>query len=127
MKKENELSKIIIACALEAHRTLGGPGLLESIYEEALVYELGQQRVEVQRQVLLPVNYKGKLFGNSLRIDLLVDNLVIVESKATTQYHPVFESQLLTYLRVSGLKLGLVINFGEILLKNGIHRVVNGL
>jgi len=127
VKKENELSKIIIACALEAHRTLGGPGLLESIYEEALVYELGQQRVEVQRQVLLPVNYKGKLFGNSLRIDLLVDNLVIVESKATTQYHPVFESQLLTYLRVSGLKLGLVINFGEILLKNGIHRVVNGL
>jgi GxxExxY protein len=127
MKKENELSKIIIACALEAHRTLGGPGLLESIYEEALVHELGQQRVEVQRQVLLPVNYKGKVLGNSLRIDLLVDNLVIVESKATTQYHPVFESQLLTYLRVSRLRLGLVINFGEILLKNGIHRVVNGL
>jgi len=127
VKKENELSKIIIACALEAHRTLGGPGLLESIYEEALVYELGQQRVEVQRQVLLPVNYKGKVLANSLRIDLLVDNLVIVESKATTQYHTVFESQLLTYLRVSGLKLGLVINFGEILLKNGIHRVVNGL
>jgi GxxExxY protein len=106
---------------------LGGPGLLESIYEEALVHELGQQRVEVQRQVLLPVNYKGKVLANSLRIDLLVDNLVIVESKATTQYHTVFESQLLTYLRVSGLKLGLVINFGEILLKNGIHRVVNGL
>ena len=127
MKKENELSKIIIDCALEVHRTLGGPGLLESIYEEALVYELGQQRVKVQRQVLLPVNYKGKLLGNSLRIDLLVDNLVIVESKATTQYHPVFESQLLTYLRTSRLKLGLVINFGEILLKNGIHRVVNGL
>lgn len=127
MKKENELSKIIIDCALETHRTVGGPGLLESIYEEALVYELGQQRVEVQRQVLLPVNYKGKVLGNSLRIDLLVGNLVIVEIKATTQYHTIFESQLLTYLRVSRLKLGLVINFGEILLKNGIHRVVNGL
>jgi len=127
VKKENELSKIIIACALEAHRTLGGPGLLESIYEEALVHELGQHSADVQRQVLLPVNYKGKVLPNSLRIDLLVDNLVIVESKATTQYHTVFESQLLTYLRVSGLKLGLVINFGEILLKNGIHRVVNGL
>lgn len=127
MKKENELSKIIIDCALEVHRTLGGPGLLESIYEEALVYELGQQGLEVQRQVLLPVNYKGKVLGHSLRIDLLVGNLVIVESKATTQYHTIFESQLLTYLRVSRLKLGLVINFGEILLKNGIHRVVNGL
>lgn len=127
MKKENELSKIIIACALEAHRTLGGPGLLESIYEEALVHELGQHGVDVQRQVLLPVNYKGKVLGNSLRIDLLVDNLVIVESKATTQYHTVFESQLLTYLRISRLRLGLVINFGETLLKNGIHRVVNGL
>ncbi len=127
MKKENELSKIIIDCALEVHRTLGGPGLLESIYEEALVYELGQQGLEVQRQVLLPVNYKGKVLGHSLRIDLLVGNLVIVESKSTTQYHTIFESQLLTYLRVSRLKLGLVINFGEILLKNGIHRVVNGL
>lgn len=127
MKKENELSKIIIACALEAHRTLGGPGLLESIYEEALVHELGQHSVDVQRQVLLPVNYKGKVLGNSLRIDLLVDNLVIVESKATTQYHTVFESQLLTYLRISRFRLGLVINFGETLLKNGIHRVVNGL
>ncbi len=127
MKQENELSKIIIDCALEVHRTLGGPGLLESIYEEALVYELGQQGLEVQRQVLLPVNYKGKVLGHSLRIDLLVGNLVIVESKATTQYHTIFESQLLTYLRVSRLKLGLVINFGEILLKNGIHRVVNGL
>jgi GxxExxY protein len=103
VKKENELSKIIIACALEAHRTLGGPGLLESIYEEALVHELGQHSADVQRQVLLPVNYKGKVLANSLRIDLLVDNLVIVESKATTQYHTVFESQLLTYLRVSGL------------------------
>lgn len=91
------------------------------------MYELGQQGLEVQRQVLLPVNYKGKVLGHSLRIDLLVGNLVIVESKATTQYHAIFESQLLTYLRVSRLKLGLVINFGEILLKNGIHRVVNGL
>jgi GxxExxY protein len=127
MKQEDALSKKIIACALEVHRILGGPGLLESIYEEALGYELAQQKVDVQRQVSLPVHYKGIRLANPLRIDLLVGNLVIVESKATSQYHPVFESQLLTYLRVSKLKLGLVINFGEVLLKNGIHRVVNGL
>ena len=105
----------------------GGPGLLESIYEEALEYELAQRKVEVQRQVQLPVHYKGKRLAHPLRIDLLVGSLVIVESKATSQYHPIFESQVLTYLRLSNLKLGLVINFGEILLKNGIHRVVNGL
>ncbi|MGV1100469.1 GxxExxY protein [Thiovibrio sp. JS02] len=103
------------------------PALLESIYEEALVHELSSRGVAVQRQVMLPVNYKGNTLGSSLRIDLLVGDLVIVESKATNQYHPVFEAQLLTYLRVSRLKLGLVINFGEVLIKNGIHRVINGL
>ena len=127
MKNENTISKVIIDAAIEVHRILGGPGLLESVYEEALVYELGQRGVNVQRQVLLPVQYKGRALGNPLRLDLLVDNRVIVECKATTQYSKIFESQLLTYLRVSGLKLGLVINFGETLLKNGIHRVVNGL
>lgn len=100
---------------------------LRALYEEALAYELGQKNVGVRTQVLLPVSYKGKILGNSLRVDMLVDDLVIIECKATTQYNPVFESQLLTYLRVSKLKLGLLINFGETLIKNGIHRVVNGL
>lgn len=127
MKREDALSKVIVESALEVHRVLGGLGLLESVYEEALVYEIGRREVKVQRQVLLPVRYKGMVLGNPLRIDLLVDNLVIVECKATYQYTRIFESQVLTYLRVSGLKLGLVVNFGEILLKNGIHRVVNGL
>lgn len=127
MKREDGLSKVIVESALEVHRVLGGPGLLESVYEEALVYEIGRREVKVQRQVLLPVRYKGMVLGNPLRIDLLVDNLVIVECKATCQYTRIFESQVLTYLRVSGLKLGLVVNFGEVLLKNGIHRVVNGL
>lgn len=127
MKIEDALSKVIVESALEVHRVLGGPGLLESVYEEALVYEIGRREVKVQRQVLLPVHYKAMVLGNPLRIDLLVDNRVIVECKATSQYNKIFESQVLTYLRVSGLKLGLVVNFGEALLKNGIHRVVNGL
>jgi GxxExxY protein len=127
MKREDALSKVVVESALEVHRVLGGPGLLESVYEEALAYEIDRRAVEVQRQVSLPVHYKGMALGNPLRIDLLVDSLVIVECKATSQYNKIFESQVLTYLRVSGLKLGLVINFGEALFRNGIHRVVNGL
>jgi len=124
---ENEISRIIVECAIEVHRTLGGPGLLESVYEEALVWELEQRRLNVQRQVLLPISYKEHALANPLKVDLIVADLVIVECKATTQYNDIFESQLLTYLRLSERKLGLVINFGERLVKNGIHRVVNGL
>ena len=109
------------------HRTLGGPGLLESVYEEALVWELQQRGLEIRRQVSLPIPYKGHMLAPPLRIDLIVAGLVIVECKATSQYNTLFEAQTLTYLRLSGLKLGLVINFGERLVKNGIHRVVNGL
>ena len=124
---ENEISRIIVECAIEVHRTLGGPGLLESVYEEALVWELEQRGLNVQRQVLLPISYKGHALATPLKIDLIVADLVIVECKATTQYNDIFESQLLTYLRLSERKLGLVVNFGERLVKNGIHRVVNGL
>ena len=124
---ENDISRIIVECAIEVHRTLGGPGLLESVYEEALVWELRQRGLDVQRQVPLPIHYKGQTLATPLKIDLIVSELVIVECKATTQYNDIFESQLLTYLRLSERKLGLVINFGERLVKNGIHRVVNGL
>jgi GxxExxY protein len=124
---ENEISRIIVECAIEVHRTLGGPGLLESVYEEALVWELEQRKLSVLRQVLLPISYKGHTLATPLKIDLIVADLVIVECKATTQYNDIFESQLLTYLRLSERKLGLVVNFGERLVKNGIHRVVNGL
>ena len=127
MNTEDSLSSNIIACAIEAHRTLGGPGLLESVYEEALTWELTQRGHAVRRQVQLPVRYKDHELGSPLRIDLIVDDLVVVECKATTQYNRVFESQVLTYLRLSGLKLGLVLNFGEDMIKKGIHRVVNGL
>jgi GxxExxY protein len=124
---ENEISGVVLDCAIEVHRTLGGPGLLESVYEEALAWELTQRGLHIARQEPLPVRYKGIILAAPLRLDLVVENKVIVECKATTEYNPVFEAQALTYLRVSGLKLALVINFGELLLKDGYHRVVNKL
>ena len=124
---ENEISRIILDAAIEVHRTLGGPGLLESVYEEALAWELQNRGLNVQRQKLVPVVYKGETLATPLRLDLLVEGKVIVECKATTDYHSIFEVQVLTYLRLTGLKLGVVINFGERLVKNGFHRVVNNL
>ena len=127
MSRENEIAEIIVACAIEVHRTLGGPGLLESVYEEALVFELKQAGLTVERQVPVPINYKGHLLATPLRLDLKVGGLVLVDNKAVAEWNPVFSAQLLTYLRLTGLKLGLVINFGERYVKDGIHRVVNGL
>ena len=126
-KRENHIAGIIVECAIEVHRTLGGPGLLESVYEEALEWELNHRGIQVQRQVTLPVVYKGTTLRGPLMIDMVVENLVIVENKATTHYNEIFECQTLTYLRLTGMKLGLVINFGERLVKDGIHRVVNNL
>ena len=124
---ENEVSKAIVNAAIDVHRTLGGPGLLESVYEEALAWELNQLNIKVLRQIQLPIPYKGHILAAPLRMDLVVADLVIVECKATSQYNSIFEAQVLTYLRLTGLKLGLVINFGERLVKDGVHRVVNGL
>ena len=124
---ENRLSKIIVTAAIEVHRNLGGPGLLESVYEEALAYELVQRSCNVRRQVPSSIQYKDVTLATPLKIDLLVDDLVIVECKAVAQFNPIFATQLLTYLRLKNLKLGLVINFGEQLVKDGIHRVVNEL
>lgn len=124
---ENEISRQVYECAIEVHRTLGGPGLLESVYEEALAWELSQRSLSVQRQVVLPIPYKGQIRATPLRIDLVVEGKVIVECKATSKYNEVFEARTLTYLRLTGMKLGLVINFGEGKVKDGIHRVVNGL
>jgi GxxExxY protein len=124
---ENEISNYVLTAAIEVHRTLGGPGLLESVYEEALVWELNQRELVVERQKLLPIHYKGMALATPLRIDVLVNNLVIVECKSTAEYNAIFEAQTLTYLRLMGLKLGLVINFGAKYVKQGFHRVVNGL
>lgn len=124
---ENDLSGQIISAAIEVHRTLGGPGLLESIYEEALVWELGEHGFVVERQKELPIIYKGILLADPLRLDILVNNTIIVECRAVVNYHPIFEARALTYLQITGLKLALVINFGEKVVRNGIHRVVNNL
>jgi len=124
---ENDISRIILDAAIEVHRTLGGPGLLESIYEEALAWELPQRGLRVERQKAVPIVYKGHTLATPLRLDLLVNGKVVVECKATSDYNPIFEVQTLTYLRLMDLKLGLVINFGERLVKDGVHRVVNGL
>lgn len=124
---ENDISRIVVDSAIEVHRILGGPGLLESIYEEALIFELQQKGVEAQRQLPVPVVYKGYTISAPLRLDLLVGNKVIIECKSLAVYNSIYEAQLLTYLRLMDLKLGLVINFGTRLVKDGIHRVVNGL
>ena len=124
---ENEISKVIVEAAIEVHRELGGPGLLESVYEEAMVEELTRRGLTVERQLQVPLVYKGKQLANPLRLDLKVNGLILVDNKAVTEWNPIFAAQMLTYLRLTKLKLGLVINFGEQYVKNGIHRVVNGL
>lgn len=124
---ENEISKIIVDAAIEAHRELGGPGLIESVYEEALADELTGRGLVVERQLQVPIKYKGKTLATPLRLDLKVNGLVLVDTKSVGEWNPIFEAQMLTCLRLTGIKLGLVMNFGERYVKNGIHRVVNGL
>ena len=124
---ENEISKVIVDAAIEVHRELGGPGLLESIYEEALAFELEERGLSVQRQQTVPIVYKGRRLTGNLRLDLIVNKKVIIECKATTMYNSVFEAQALTYLRLLDLKLAMVINFGKRRVSQGVRRVVNGL
>ena len=124
---ENEISRVIVDAAIEVHRELGGPGLLESIYEEALAFELEERGLSVVRQQKVPVVYKGRRLAGNLRLDLIVNQKVIVECKATTMYSAIFEAQALTYLRLLDLKLAIVINFGKRRVSQGVRRVVNGL
>jgi len=124
---ENAISKVIVDAAIDVHRTLGGPGLIENVYEEALCCELLTRGLTVQRQKIVPIVFKGHQLASPLRLDILVNDLVIVEVKAVSTYNSIFETQALTYLRLTGLKLALVINFGERLVGSAIHRVVNGL
>jgi GxxExxY protein len=123
---ENQLSYTIIGAALEIHKSVG-PGLLESAYENALIFELQKAGLNVKNQVPLPFNYKGTHLEVGYRIDLMVNNKVIVEIKSVETLLPVHYSQLLTYLRLSGLKLGILINFNSSKLSDGIHRIVNNL
>ena len=124
---ENEISHNIIGAAIEVHKVLGGPGLLESVYESCLCHELVLRGFKVQRQLIVPVHYKGSIVKDPLYLDILVDGMVIVEVKSTEKLYPIHEVQLLTYLRLAGKKLGLMVNFGQEYVKDGITRVVNGL
>ena len=123
---ENEISKIILDCAFKIHTDLG-PGLFESVYEEILYNELINKRLNVERQKVLPIRYGETRVDNAFRIDLVIDNKVIVEIKSVEKVLPVHQKQLLTYLKLSGLKLGLLINFNEAHLKDGTTRIVNKL
>jgi len=123
---ENELSYKIIGAAIEVHKNLG-VGLLETAYEIALAYELKQLGMEVKQQISLPLKYKEVTVENACKIDLIVEGKVIIEVKAVLELNPVFYSQVLTYLKLTNVKLGLLINFNTELIKYGIHRIVNKL
>ncbi|MFI0430495.1 GxxExxY protein [Mariniflexile sp. HMF6888] len=123
---ENYLASIIVDCCYHIHVSLG-PGLLESVYEEILFSELTERGFKVERQKQLPVIWKNKTLDLGFRTDLIVENKVIIEIKSVLEIHPVYPKQLLTYLKLSGLKLGLLINFNSPLIKTGITRIVNGL
>ncbi len=119
--ENEELTEKIIGAAIEVHRVLG-PGLLESAYEAALAHELTLRGVRYERQKEMPVNYKGYLIEVGYRLDLLVEDQVVVELKAVTEMHPIFEAQLITYLKLSKRRVGLLINFNVPLLKEGVTR-----
>jgi len=123
---ENEISYKVVETAVELHKALG-PGLLESVYEEALLYDLAELGLEVQQQVAIPFEYKGLIFDRGFRLDLLVERKVIIELKSVEFLAPIHYAQTLTYLKLSGLKLALLINFNTRVLKEGVHRIVNGL
>ncbi len=123
---ENRITENIIAAAIEVHKVLGGPGLLESIYEDALAYELELRKIQFQRQLAVPVLYKGVSVRDALRLDFLIEDLIVVEIKATEKILEVHSAQVLTYLRLTHRRLGLILNFGQPRLCDGISRVVNG-
>jgi GxxExxY protein len=123
---ENEIGRVIIDSALAVHRELG-PGLLESVYEVVLAYELQQRGLSVERQVPVPIEYRGMKFDAAFRADLVVEQKVIVELKSVERVSQAHKKQVQTYLRLTGCKLGFLLNFGEALMKRGITRAVNGL
>ncbi|MBU6182277.1 MAG: GxxExxY protein [Verrucomicrobia bacterium] len=123
--RENDVGTIIVDCAVELHRNLG-PGLVETVYEVTLARALERRGLEVQKQVAVPIEYQGETFREGFRADLIVEGLVIVELKSVERVTPAHKKQLLTYLRLTGLKLGYLLNFGEALMRDGITRTING-
>ena len=123
---ENEIAKQVVNAAYLIHRGLG-PGLLETVYEAVLAKKLADLGLHVERQVTVPICFEGMVFNEGFRADLIVERKLIIELKSVEHLAPVHAKQLLTYLRLSHCRLGLLINFGEALLKDGIKRVANGL
>lgn len=121
---ENELSKIIIGCAIEVHKQLG-PGLLESAYQECLLYELKKAGLAVQKEKPMPIVYKEVTLDHGYTIDLLVNNMVVIEIKSVVAFTDVHTAQVLTYLKLGNYKLGLLLNCNVTSLKNGIKRIIN--
>ena len=123
---ENEIGKIVVDSAIALHRALG-PGLLESVYEVVLAHELSKRGLKVERQVPVSIEYDGVVFDQGFRADIIVNNKVVLELKSVEKTTAAHRKQIQTYLRLSGHKLGFLLNFGEALMKNGITRAVNGL
>ncbi|MDR2119947.1 MAG: GxxExxY protein [Tannerella sp.] len=121
----NEIGREIVGAAIEVHRELG-PGLLEAVYETCMMKELADRRLSVTNQVNLPIEYKGESLDKYFTIDILVEDAVIIELKSVAEMQGIYTAQILTYLRLSGKKLGYLINFNVPLLKSGIRRFING-
>ena len=124
--KENEIGKEVVDAAIAVHRELG-PGLLESVYEVVLAHELSGRGLHVERQVPIPIEYHGLKFDEGFRADIIVEDRVILELKSVESMTAAHRKQIQTYLRLTGLKLGFLLNFGDALMKNGIKRAGNGL
>ena len=122
---ENHIGGLIVDCAINLHRKLG-PGLLEGVYEAILARELEKRGLSVQRQVSIPIEFDGEVFDEGFRADLIVEKKVIIELKSVEKVIPAHKKQVLTYLKLTGLKVGYLLNFGEALMKDGITRTING-
>lgn len=122
---ENEIGTLVVESAVRIHRDVG-PGLYENVYEVLLAHLLGKEGLDVQRQIKIPVEFDGIRFDEGFRADLVVDGKVIVELKSAEAVTKAHKKQLLTYLRLTGMKLGYLLNFGEALMKDGVSRIING-
>jgi GxxExxY protein len=123
---ENEIARVVVDCAYQIHTKLG-PGLLESVYEVVLASMLHKRGLKAERQVPIPIRFEELIFDEGFRADLIIEDKVIVELKSVETTAPVHRKQVLTYIRLADKRLGLLINFGEVLIKDGITRLVNGL
>jgi GxxExxY protein len=126
MRPINDISGLIVDAAFRVHMAVG-PGLFESVYEALMEHELKKLGLRVERQVMVPLEYEGLRFEEAFRADMIVDERIIVELKSVVEVHPIYKKQLLTYLKLTGLSLGLLINFGADRIKDGVFRVANQL